>query len=135
LREAVKANLATHSKSEYDDGYFAQLIEKIKEIRTMRRGTINEQYLKVPRKEKEPSIRGPYYVLSRNEGGKTVGFRLKTQEELDLATKDVESYKEFNRLSKEFITVTESITDMIRSVEKADSKKNKKFTKENTTPK
>jgi len=101
----------------------------------MRRGTINEQYLKVPRKEKEPSIRGPYYVLSRNEGGKTVGFRLKTQEELDLATKDVESYKEFNRLSKEFITVTESITDMIRSVEKADSKKNKKFTKENTTPK
>jgi len=111
------------------------IIEKIKEIRTMRRGTINEQYLKVPRKEKEPSIRGPYYVLSRNEGGKTVGFRLKTQEELDLATKDVESYKEFNRLSKEFITVTESITDMIRSVEKADSKKNKKFTKENTTPK
>jgi len=112
-----------------------EIIEKIKEIRTMRRGTINEQYLKVPRKEKEPSIRGPYYVLSRNEGGKTVGFRLKTQEELDLATKDVESYKEFNRLSKEFITVTESITDMIRSVEKADSKKNKKFTKENTTPK
>lgn len=31
LREAVKANLATQSKAEYDDDYFAKLIEKIKE--------------------------------------------------------------------------------------------------------
>ena len=112
-----------------------EIIEKIKEIRTMRRGTINEQYLKVPRKEKEPSIKGPYYVLSRNEGGKTVGFRLNSQEELELATKDVEAYKEFNKLTKEFVSVTESITDIIRSGEKTDPKKNKKCTKRNTTPK
>jgi trigger factor len=31
LREAVKANLATQSKAQYDDEYFARLIEKIKE--------------------------------------------------------------------------------------------------------
>jgi len=31
LREAVKANLATQSKTEYDDDYFAKLLEKIKE--------------------------------------------------------------------------------------------------------
>ncbi len=31
LREAVKANLATQSKAEYDDDYFARLLEKIKE--------------------------------------------------------------------------------------------------------
>ncbi len=31
LREAVKANLATQSKAEYDDDYFAKLMEKIKE--------------------------------------------------------------------------------------------------------
>jgi trigger factor len=30
LREAVKANLATQSKAQYDDEYFAKLIEKIK---------------------------------------------------------------------------------------------------------
>ena len=111
-----------------------EIIEKIKEIRTMRRGTINEQYLKVPRKGKEPSIKGPYYVLSRNEGGKTVGFRLNSQEELELATKDVEAYKEFNKLTKEFVSVTEFITDIIRSGEKTDSKKNKKCTKRNITP-
>jgi trigger factor len=32
LRDAVKANLATQSKAQYDDEYFAKLIEKIKEI-------------------------------------------------------------------------------------------------------
>ena len=32
LREAVKANLATQSKAQYDDNYFAKLMEKIKEI-------------------------------------------------------------------------------------------------------
>jgi trigger factor len=31
LREAVKANLATQSKADYDDEYFSKLIEKIKE--------------------------------------------------------------------------------------------------------
>jgi len=31
LRDAVKANLATQSKAEYDDDYFARLLEKIKE--------------------------------------------------------------------------------------------------------
>jgi len=31
LRESVKANLATQSKAEYDDDYFAKLIERIKE--------------------------------------------------------------------------------------------------------
>jgi trigger factor len=31
MREAVKANLATQSKAEYDDEYFSKLIEKIKE--------------------------------------------------------------------------------------------------------
>ena len=110
-----------------------EIIEKIKEIRTMKRGTINEQFLKVSRKEKEPSIKGPYYVLSRNEGRKTVGFRLNSQEELELATKDVEAYKEFNKLTKEFVSVTESITDIIKSGEKTDSKKNKKCTKRNIT--
>jgi trigger factor len=32
LREAVKANLATQSKAQYDDEYFTKLMEKIKEI-------------------------------------------------------------------------------------------------------
>jgi trigger factor len=36
LHEAVKANLATQSKAEYDDNYFAMLMDKIKENATIK---------------------------------------------------------------------------------------------------
>jgi trigger factor len=36
LRDAVKANLATQSKADYDDSFFAQMMEKIKEKATIK---------------------------------------------------------------------------------------------------
>jgi trigger factor len=36
LRDAVKANLSTQSKSEYEDDYFSSLIDKIKESATLK---------------------------------------------------------------------------------------------------
>ena len=57
-----------------------EIIEEIINISSMRRGTINEQYLKVQRKDKESSLRGPYYVLTRKENGKTVSTRVRSNE-------------------------------------------------------
>jgi hypothetical protein len=99
------------------------LIQKIKNIQFMRRGTININYQKVPQKGKEPILRGPYYVLSWNEGGKTVGVRLKP-EELEQARSDVAAYKEFQTLTKEYVVVTEAITELVRNNETLDPKKN-----------
>jgi hypothetical protein len=110
-----------------------EIVTEIHEIQTIRRGTISEQYLKVPRKGKEPSIRGPYYVLARNEEGKTVSTRINTPEEFELVQKDIEAYKKFISLSKEFVLVMEAITDIKRGGNIMDSKKNKKFTKRNIT--
>jgi hypothetical protein len=98
-----------------------EIIKQMRQIRYMRRGTINEQYLKVPQKGAEPELRGPYYVLSWNEDGKTRSLRLKPAE-LDQTRHDVESYKNFQTLTREFIEVTETIT-AIRNEEKLDLKK------------
>jgi hypothetical protein len=100
-----------------------KLINQIKNIQFMRRGTINMNYQKVPQKGKEPILRGPYYVLSWNEGGKTVGIRLKP-EEVEQARKDVAAYKEFQTLTKEYVVVTEAMTEMVRNSEILDPKKN-----------
>jgi len=100
-----------------------EIIKQMRDIQYMRRGTINMNYQKVPQKGKGPILRGPYYVLSWNEGGKTVGVRLKP-EEVEQAKKDVAAYKEFQILIKEYVTVTETMTEMVRNSETLDSKKN-----------
>jgi hypothetical protein len=91
-----------------------KILEQIKNIRFMRRGTINEQYLKVPQKGKGPLLCGPYYVLSWNEERKTRSIRLKSNE-LDQTKHDVEAYKNFQILTREFVEVTEAMTKESRS--------------------
>jgi hypothetical protein len=93
-------------------------IRTIKSIRFMRRGTISEPYLKVPQKVKEPLLRGPYYVLSWNEDGKTRGIRLKPNE-LEQTKKDIKAYKNFQILAKEFVKIAEAMTKKSRSQAKA----------------
>jgi len=49
------------------------IIEQMRSIRSMRRGTINGQHFKTRLKgRKGVVLQGPYYVLSRREGEKTV---------------------------------------------------------------
>ena len=92
------------------------ILKEIRAIRSMKRGTINEQYLKVPRKGKdEPALRGPYYVLSRREGGKTVSQRLSSPEALASARADVEAHKRFVTLCKEYEILTEKLGDLEKS--------------------
>lgn len=100
-----------------------EIIEEIRNIPSMRRGTINEQYLKVPRKDKESSLRGPYYVLTRKENGKTVSTRVRSHE-FEEIKKETEAYKKFNQLSNEFAAITEELTDKRKRLQNEDSKKN-----------
>lgn len=100
-----------------------EIIDEIRKISSMRRGTINEQYLKVPRKDKESSLRGPYYVLTRKENGRTVSTRVRSNE-LEELKKETEAYKKFNQLSNEFVAIAEELTDKRRILPDEDSKKN-----------
>ncbi len=91
------------------------ILEELRSIRSMRRGTINEQYFNVHRKGKNKIIQqGPYYVLSRREGEKTVSKRLTSSSDLEQARRDVAMHKKFVALCREFEQLTTMLGEMER---------------------
>lgn len=99
------------------------ILGEMRSIRSMRRGTINEQYLKVRHKGKKGSVkRGPYYLFSRREEDRTVGYRLTTEDEIQQAKKDVAAHKQFIQLCREFASLTEQMGELQRQPEGAEKK-------------
>ena len=93
------------------------ILDEMCSIRSMRRGTINEQFLKVKSKSSgEDVVRGPYYVISRNENGRTVSERLRTPEELKRAQDDVNKRKKFAELCEEYAQITERMGELERTL-------------------
>ena len=83
-----------------------RVLEQMRAIRSMRPESVTEQYLKVTHKGKrKPVMRGPYWVYTRKEAGKTVGQRLR-REDAEQVTKDIEAHRKFVALCKEFETLT-----------------------------
>ncbi len=100
------------------------IVQEMRSMKSMKRGTINEQYLKVPQKGvSKPALRGPYYVLSRKEGNNTVSERLTTPAQLEQAKQDVAAHKRFVELCKEFEALTERMGLLLRHAEGSEEKK------------
>jgi hypothetical protein len=91
------------------------LLEEMRSIRSMRRGTINQQHFETRLKGKRGVIlQGPYYVLSRREGEKTVSKRLRSATELEQARRDVVEHKRFLALCQEFERLTARLGELER---------------------
>ena len=57
------------------------ILQEMRFIRKVRRGTLNEQFFKVAAHGgKGEELLGPYFVLSRREGDKTVSRRVRAEE-------------------------------------------------------
>ncbi len=100
------------------------ILEQMRSIRSMRRGTINEQHFKTQLKgTKGIVLQGPYYVLSRQEGGKTVSKRLRSPAELERARKDVAEYKRFMGLCQQFERLTTRLGELGRGPQDLEQEK------------
>ncbi len=89
------------------------ILEQMRSIRSMRRGTINEQHFKICLKgTKGVALQGPYYVLSRREGEKITSKRLRSGPEVEQARRDVAEYKRFVGLCHEFERLTARLGEL-----------------------
>lgn len=100
------------------------ILQEMRSIRSMRRGTINEQHFKARLKGRKGMVlQGPYYVLSRREGEKTVSKRLRSPAELERARKDVADYKRFMGLCQEFERLTARLGELERGAQDLEQEK------------
>jgi len=106
------------------EGRRARILDEMKNIHSMRRGTVNEQYFQKKLKDKPKTVtQGPYYVFTRSVGGQTKSYRLKKGAEVEQAKKDVHEYKKFSALCREFEELTERLGRLQRQSEQSVEKK------------
>lgn len=86
------------------------ILRQMGKIRTMRRGSVSEQFLKVTHKEEaQPVLRGPYYLWQYWINGKPVRKRLRTRQEVEAARHEVAAYKAFEGLCQAYVRTTEAL--------------------------
>ena len=91
-----------------------QVVNKMMAIRSMKRGTLNEQYVpRVLQGRATGELRGPYYVLSRHEKAGTVSSRVRG-EQVQETRADLARFKEFEALCEEFAELTERLGELER---------------------
>ena len=99
-----------------------EILKEMGEIRSMRKGSVTEQFLRVPQKGKEPAKRGPYYTYTKKEKAKTVGRRLKAKE-VERFKDDVAAFHRFHGLCQEYAELTERLGDIEGTIGEGEEKK------------
>jgi hypothetical protein len=101
------------------------ILDSLKSIRSMRRGSITEQFFPVRRQGQKQTVRrGPYYVFTRHRGSKTVSRRLTTPEALQQAREDVEAFKNFQALCRDYERLTEKLGAIERRLRRKKNARN-----------
>ena len=97
-----------------------QILQQIKSIDRLRRGTLSRQFFK-KRRSGSKAKQGPYYVLQGYLQGQKFSERVPAEQAAQVEPL-VANYKRFEQLAEEFVTVTDQITRMSQAAH--DAKKN-----------
>jgi len=98
----------------------AAVLDRIKQIDHLRRGSLSRQFFKSRRAGKIVES-GPYFVLQCSLKGKKCSERIPASQAEEVE-KQVENFRLFNSLAEEFVTLSDQITQLEAWPD--DSKKN-----------
>lgn len=89
-----------------------QLLQQLSGLQELRRGSLTEQFLMVKRKDGSRVKRGPYPLLTRKQGQKTVSLRLTDPALVPLYRQQIQAMRQFETVMDGLIQVGEQLSDL-----------------------
>jgi len=89
-----------------------QLLQQLSGLPEIRRGSLTEQFLTVKRKDGSRLKRGPYPLLTRKQGQKTVSQRLTDPALVPLYRRQIQAMRQFETVVDGLVRVGEELSDL-----------------------
>src|ERR1700719_3489795 len=89
-----------------------QLLQQLSSLQELRRGSLTEQFLMVKRKDGSRVKRGPYPLLTRKHGQKTVSRRLTDPALVPLYRQQIQAMRQFETVVDRLVRVGEQLSDL-----------------------
>jgi hypothetical protein len=89
-----------------------QLLQQLSGLQELRRGSLTEQFLMVKRKDGSRVRRGPYPLLTRKHGPKTISRRLTDPHLVPLYRQQIQALRQFETVVDELVQVGEQLSDL-----------------------
>jgi hypothetical protein len=89
-----------------------QLLQQLSGLEELRRGSLTEQFLMVKRKDGSRVKRGPYPLLTRKHGRKTVSLRLTDPALVPLYRQQIQALRQFETVVDRLVLVGEQLSDL-----------------------
>ena len=88
------------------------LLRQLSGLSQLRRGSLTEQFLLVKRKDGSLVKRGPYPLLTRKQGSKTVSRRLTDPQLVPLYRQQIQAMRQFETTVDQLVRVGEELGDL-----------------------
>jgi hypothetical protein len=88
------------------------LLQQLSGLPELRRGSLTEQFLMVKHADGSRVKRGPYPLLTRKEGKKTVSLRLNDPALVPLYRRQIQAMREFETVVDQLVRVGEQLSDL-----------------------
>src|SRR5271157_2889636 len=89
-----------------------QLLQQLSGLQELRRGSLTEQFLMVKRQDGSRVKRGPYPLLTRKHGQKTVSRRLTDPALVPLYRRQIQALRQFETVVDGLVRVGEQLSDL-----------------------
>lgn len=88
-----------------------RILGELADLGEMRRGSVSEQFVESTGRDGVKKRRGPYFVYTYKDKGKTVSRRLTSPEQVALCQRQIEAFRRFQELTAELLQIGEQASN------------------------